>query len=288
MTDKFQDVGIVKALYRYPVKSMRGEALAEAQVYWHGLEGDRRYAFMRGDVGDSSFPWLSGRQIPQMLLYAPQFTDPGNVRQSEIVVRTPHGRFLPITSPDLQAELAQAYSHDVRLIHIGRGIFDSLPLSVMSTATAEALNADYRRFRQNIVIETAEGRPFIEESWLDRALHFTSGARIRLNRRIERCVMVNVDPETAVKDPSILRLVAQTRDNCVGVHASTEQPGMIRVGDVVTSQLPGTSEVPGSSSVTHPTLLRTIVQTRDNCVGAHASTEQPGMIRVGDVVRVEA
>ncbi|MCB8984755.1 MAG: MOSC domain-containing protein [Ardenticatenaceae bacterium] len=233
MTEKFQDVGIVKALYRYPVKSMRGEALAEAQVYWHGLEGDRRYAFVRGDRPDSSFPWLTGREIPEMLLYTPQFTYPADVRNSGIAVQTPNGRSLPITSPDLQAELAQAYGHDVRLIHIGRGVFDSLPLSVMSTATAAALNADFRRFRQNIVLETAGGRPFLEESWLDRALHFASGARIRLNRRIPRCVMVNVDPETAVKDPALLRLVAQTRDNCVGVHASTEQPGTIRVGDVV-------------------------------------------------------
>lgn len=232
MNEDFIEVGIVKALYRYPVKSMRGEALAEARVVWHGLEGDRRYAFVRGDVGDSSFPWLSARQIPAMLLYAPQFTNPDDIQHSPIVVQTPNGRSLPITSSDLQAELAQAYGREVHLIHIGRGVFDSLPLSVMSAATAVALNADVRRFRQNIVLETAEGRPFIEESWLDQALHFSSGARIRLNRRIPRCVMVNVDPDTAVKDPALLRTIAQTRDNCVGVHASTEQPGLIRVGDV--------------------------------------------------------
>ncbi|MBP6471380.1 MAG: MOSC domain-containing protein [Chloroflexi bacterium] len=233
MTENFQDVGVVKALYRYPVKSMQGETLAAAQVVWHGLEGDRRYAFMRGDVGDSSFPWLTGRQIPAMLLYTPQFTSPDDARNSAIVVRTPDGRSLPITSPELLAELADLYGRDVRLIHIGRGVFDSLPLSVMSTATAVALNADVRRFRQNIVIETVDGRPFVEESWLDRALHFSSGGRIRLNRRIPRCVMVNVDPDTAVTHPALLRTVAQTRDNCVGVHASTEQPGLIRVGDVV-------------------------------------------------------
>ena len=233
MTEKFQDVGVVKALYRYPVKSMQGEALAEAQVVWHGLEGDRRYAFVRGDVGDSSFPWLSARQIPAMLLYAPQFANPEDVRNSAIVVQTPNGRSLPITSPDLHAELAQAYGRTIHLIHIGRGVFDSLPLSVISTATATALNADVRRFRQNIVIETVDGRPFLEESWLDRALHFSSGARIRLNQRIPRCVMVNVDPDTAVTHPALLRTIAQTRDNCVGVHASTEKPGLIRVGDVV-------------------------------------------------------
>ncbi|MFO7680583.1 MAG: MOSC domain-containing protein [Chloroflexota bacterium] len=232
MSDKLEEVGVVKALYRYPVKSMRGEALAAAQVYWHGLDGDRRYAFVRGDVR-SSFPWLSGRQIPQMLTYTPQFADPDDVVNSAVTVLTPNGRSLSITSPELLAELAALYGGPVSLIHIGRGVFDSMPLSVMSTATAAALDADFRRFRQNIVIETGSGRPFAEEGWLDKTLTFGGKTRIRLNRRIQRCVMVNVDPETAVKDPAILKTIAETRDNCVGVHASTEAPGRIAVGDVV-------------------------------------------------------
>lgn len=40
-------VGRIAALHRYPVKSMRGESLAQARVGWHGLEGDRCYAFVR-------------------------------------------------------------------------------------------------------------------------------------------------------------------------------------------------------------------------------------------------
>jgi hypothetical protein len=232
MAEKRQQVGVVKALFRYPVKSMKGEPVAETHVDWHGLDGDRRYAFVRGDIR-SSFPWLSGRQIPEMVTYVPTFSDPADVNNSAVAVLTPNGRSLPVTSPELLAELAEAYGADVSLIHIGRGVFDSIPLSVMSTATANALGADFRRFRQNIVIETHSGEPFAEEEWLGQTLTFGEQTRIRLNQRIPRCVMVNVDAETAVKDPSILKHIAETRDNCVGVHASTEIPGRMAVGDVV-------------------------------------------------------
>jgi len=232
MAEKRQEVGIVKALYRYPVKSMKGESVAETNVYWHGLDGDRRYAFVRGDIR-SSFPWLSARQIPEMLTYVPSFADPTDANNSKVTVLTPNGRSLSVSSPELLAELAETYGADVSLINIGRGAFDSIPLSVMSTATADALNADFRRFRQNIVIETSSGEPFAEEDWVGQALTIGDNVRIRMNRRIPRCVMVTVDPETAVKEPSILKTIAQTRDNCVGVHASTEMPGRIAVGDMV-------------------------------------------------------
>lgn len=226
-----QEVGVVKALYRYPVKSMRGESLAKSYLYWHGLDGDRRYAFVRGDV-DSSFPWLSARQVADMLRYVPQFTDAADVN-SPLMVKTPNGRLLPITSPDLLAELTKAYGGPAHLINIGRGAFDSIPLSIMSTVTADAVGADIHRFRQNIIIETTSGKPFVEEEWVGSALMIGEKARIRLNRRIPRCVMVNLDPETAVSDPSILKTIVQTRDNCMGVHASTEIPGHIAVGDSI-------------------------------------------------------
>jgi len=227
-----KEVGIVKALYRYPVKSMRGESLTESNIYWYGLDGDRRYAFVRGDV-HSSFPWLSARQVADMLRYIPQFTNPDDVVNSPLMVKTPNGRLLSITSPDLLAELTEAYGGAAHLINIGRGAFDSIPLSIMSTATADAVGADARRFRQNIIIETTSGKPFEEEEWIGSSLIFGDKARIQLNRRIARCVMVNLDPETAVSDPSILKTVVQTRDNCMGVHASTEIPGHIAVGDVI-------------------------------------------------------
>ncbi|MCB9009098.1 MAG: MOSC domain-containing protein [Ardenticatenaceae bacterium] len=57
------------------------------------------------------------------------------------------------------------------------------------------------------------------------------GLRLRLNRRIQRCVMINIDPETSDKEPAVLKkTVTQTRQNCAGVFGSTERPGNIRLG----------------------------------------------------------
>ncbi len=245
MIEEFIEVGVVKELYRFPVKSMRGEALQEAHGYWHGLDGDRRYAFVRLD-NRSGFPWLTGRELPQLLQYTPRYTQPDNVIDSPVEVRAPDGRTFSIDDPELNQELAAAYGRPVNLIKIGRGAFDSQVISVMSTATVTALSEAIGtavggkisplRFRQNIIIDPFDDQPYVEERWLDSSLVFGSqpdGLRLRLNRRIQRCVMINIDPETSEKEPAVLKTVAQTRQNCAGVYGSTEHPGMIRVGDVV-------------------------------------------------------
>ena len=239
--ESFREVGVVKTLYRYPVKSMQGHAVPAAEIYWHGLRGDRRAAFVRGD-NHSNFPWLTGRQLPQLLLYRPRFRQPDEVITSPIEVETPNGRVLPLQSPELHTELAQAYGHDIHLIELNRGTFDSQVLSLMSMGTADALSqgiglpVDGLRFRQNIIIETFNNHPYEEETWLNGLLTFgqrPDSAQIRLNRRIPRCVMVNIDPKTADKEPGVLQFVAQQRDNCVGIHAFPQKIGTIQVGDVI-------------------------------------------------------
>ena len=234
-------VGTVHALNLFPVKSMRGHQIEEASVYWYGFDGDRRYAFVRGDIV-SSFPWLTGRNVPQMVQYTPRLVNPDEPNSSAVEVETPNGRILPITSPELKADLAEAYGKPVNLIQIGRGTFDAQQLSIMSLATVSALEqmmglaVGNGRFRQNILIETETNAAYEEETWVDGILTFGNrpdSARIRLNRRIQRCAMITIDPDTAEKEPSILKTVAQQRDNCVGVYASAEKIGTIRQGDSI-------------------------------------------------------
>lgn len=231
------EIGRVKEIWRYPVKSMAGESLEEAHISWHGLDGDRRAAFVRGD-NHSSFPWLTARQVAELVRYRPFYRDPDDVRNSPLLVETPGGRRLALDDAALQAELAALYGRDISLIRIKRGVFDSLPLSLMSTATVAALDErlDFalngRRFRQNIIIETFDGRPFAEESWVGSALTIGE-VQVWLNQRIERCQMINVDPDTAVRSSATLKLVAQTRNNCVGVGCTPQSTGRIQVGDLV-------------------------------------------------------
>ncbi|MBE7529915.1 MAG: MOSC domain-containing protein [Chloroflexi bacterium] len=231
------EIGRVREIWRYPVKSMAGESLEEARVSWHGLDGDRRAAFVRGD-DHSGFPWLTARQVPELVRYRPFYRDPDDVRHSPLLVETPDERHLALDDAELQAELAGLYGRPLSLIRIKRGVFDSLPLSLMSTATLATLDErldfalDGRRFRQNIIIETFDGRPFAEESWVGSALAIGE-VQVWLNQRIERCQMINVDPDTAVRTSATLKLVAQTRDNCAGMGCTPQSTGWIQVGDVV-------------------------------------------------------
>jgi uncharacterized protein len=240
MMQNFLEVGIVKGLYRYPVKSMRGELLNEAHLYWHGLDGDRRYAFVQSQ-NRSGFPWLTARELPQLVRYVPRFERPDPVN-SLIQVQTPNGRFLPLTSDELHQEIQAAYGRPIHLMKIGRGAYDSQVVSLVSQATLDKVgqmsgqSVTVARIRQNILIETVSGYPFAEEEWLDGVLTFGDGPnapRLRLNRPIKRCVMVNLDPETAEKSPQVLKTIAQQRDNCLGLYGSPERPGPLRVGDVV-------------------------------------------------------
>src|SRR5512138_283647 len=99
-------VGEVEALYRYPVKSMRGERLEAATLGWHGLEGDRRLAFRRLDER-GGFPWLSATKLPDLILFTPQRREAGNDEALPTHVRTPEGEEMPLFGEALAAEVGR-------------------------------------------------------------------------------------------------------------------------------------------------------------------------------------
>ena len=79
-------VGRVAALWRYPVKSMAAEALDGAEVSWHGLAGDRRWAFIRGGQVRNGFPWLTIRERPGLAHYRHRFAVPDQPNSSPVLV----------------------------------------------------------------------------------------------------------------------------------------------------------------------------------------------------------
>jgi uncharacterized protein len=227
-------VGCVAALWRYPVKSMAAEALEDAEVSWHGVPGDRRWAFVRSGKVSSGFPWLTIREHPELWRYRPSFVHPHLPDKSRTLVVTPSGEEVDVIAPALAAELGDG----VHVIRNDRGFFDTMPLSVLTTQTVAALSSlvgaalDVRRFRPNLVIEGASGAPFREDSWVGRVLR-VGALRVRIDKRDQRCVMVNVDPVTTRRSPAILRTIGRERDACLGVYGTTVQPGRVAVGDPV-------------------------------------------------------
>jgi len=72
-----EQLGAVEAIYRYPVKSMAGEELPETFVGYAGLMGDRAFAFVR-KKGIKGFPWRTGREQEDMVLFTPRFRQPSD------------------------------------------------------------------------------------------------------------------------------------------------------------------------------------------------------------------
>jgi uncharacterized protein len=226
------EVGRVAALWRYPVKSMAAEPLAEVEASWAGLAGDRRWAFVRPGLERSGFPWMTIRERSNMARYVPSFVDPSRPDASRTVVRTPSGAELDVIDPALAAELGEG----VRVIKQDRGVFDAMPLSLVSTQSIAALGErvgrelDPLRFRPNLLIEASE--PFEEEAWVGSVLR-VGGMAMRVDRQDERCVIVNVDPVTSERDPAVLRTIAKERQACTGVYGSIVTPGRVAAGDPV-------------------------------------------------------
>lgn len=231
-----EPLATVQALYRYPVKSMAGEALLEAQVGWHGIAGDRRYAFVR-DEDRSGFPWLTIRQVPAMTRYVPRSAE--DPESAPPLVQTPDGREMAVTDPRLARELAAAHGHAVSLLRSYRGLFDAFSVSIISLQTVAGVGAlagrelDPRRFRPSVVIDAPGGDPFPEDAWVGRTVAVGDGddaLHVRIDVRDPRCMVINFDHETADRDPSVLRAVARNRDACAAVYGSVARPGVVRVG----------------------------------------------------------
>jgi len=235
------EIGTIKSIFRYPVKSMAGEELASAELGWHGIEGDRRYAFMRtGKVDD--YPWLTASRMPGLLRYKAYYREnPDGVRQV-LRVLTPSGEDLGLESGSLVQQVSSVFGNTLRMIKLDNGIFDDSPISIISTETISALEEasgreiDARRFRPNLIIEPIDGTALGEESWVGQTI--TIGDRpdapsVRVNLHDIRCVMVNLDPDTAASDPGVLRTIARTRNNCAGVYGSPLRCGIVKVGDSV-------------------------------------------------------
>ncbi len=227
-------VGRVAAVFRYPVKSMAADPVEDVDVAWHGLSGDRRWAFVRPDLSGNGFPWLTLRQRNDLNDYSACWTEPERPDASAVMVRTPAGAQYDVTAPALAAELGAG----VRVMKLDRGTFDTLPLSLITTRTVESLAAlqgtdlNVLRFRPNLVIEAIGADAFPEDEWVGRDLAVGT-TWMRIDKRDKRCVVVNVDPATGRRDPTVLRAIAAHRDTCLGVYGSTVRPGRVAVGDPV-------------------------------------------------------
>ena len=235
------EIGHVEAIFRYPVKSMRGERLEVAKLGWHGLDGDRRLAFRRID-DRGGFPWLTATKLPDLLLFAPQRCEDNAQGDLPTHVRTPDGEPMPVFGEDLAAEVGRRCGAPVQMMHLNHGIFDEASISVIALDTVReigrlaGLRLDVRRFRPNVVVRLLRSVPFQEDEWLGCVLSFGEGddaPAIAVTMHDVRCSMVNLDPDSASPSPEVLKAVVRANQNNAGIYGAVTRIGRLEVGQTI-------------------------------------------------------
>jgi uncharacterized protein len=234
-------IGQIEAVFRYPVKSMRGEEVDSVALGWHGLEGDRRFAFRRLD-DRGGFPWLTASKLPDLVLFTPQRREDTNGEALPTHVLTPEGEEMPLFGQSLAGEIGRRYGAPVEMMQFKHGIFDDASISVITSDTVREVcrlagkKADIRRFRPNIVVRSMRAVPFEEDEWVGGVLTFgdaDDAPRVAVTMHDVRCAMVNIDPDDASIATEVLKAAVRSNQNNAGIYATVTRIGRVEVGQAV-------------------------------------------------------
>ena len=252
----------VVELWRYPVKSMQGEQLEQADIGFQGIDGDRRRAVVDAKSGVS----LSAKRYADLLHCQAKTVD------GDIVITLPDGSELPVDSERTAEALSQLLDRQVVVRRAGsdhtvrhefptelavgegdpflwepglEGFFDRAPLHLITTSTINALShanpnsAFHRaRFRPNILVDTNE-QGFIENDWVDSELRLGTVTCLVLDRK-PRCVMTTRSQGGLAEDREIVRTIAKINEGNAGIELRAVVDGVLRIGDPVNLEVPST------------------------------------------------
>jgi uncharacterized protein YcbX len=266
------DTGKVVSIWRYPVKSMLGEELNSSYVTERGLMGDRAYALIDKETGKVASA-KNPRKWERLFDFRSIFVDPPQAPENISPVRITLPNGTQISSDEdknIDQTLSKALGRDVRLIRASlekpsyeeywpdidglalrdkvteeamppQTFFDIAVIHLLTTSTINRLRELYpdgrfeiRRFRPNIVVETASGeKDFIENLWIGKKVIIGEDIVLRINGPCTRCVMITLPQGDLPKDLGILRTVARYNQVNVGVYASVIQGGTVHRGDLI-------------------------------------------------------
>src|SRR5271163_2254003 len=242
-------IGRIESLWRYPVKSMRGEQLSEAYVGFGGIYGDRRYAFLNSGARED-LPFLTAREKHEMLLHRALYRYPEHMVKPNrrltgahvaLDVETPSGEKLAVDDPRLIDRLRDGLRerHELTMVQSEVAITDSRPISLFSLQTARQLSRevdlelDKRRFRANIYVDLSSGEGFGEDGFVGRKLAIGSEVIVEVLKRNKRCKIITLDPDTSDANPEVMRRVAHDHGSCAGIYAAVLREGMVSPGDEI-------------------------------------------------------
>lgn len=251
----------VKLLFRYPLKSAKGDSLETLNLSERGPELDRHWM-----VVNSSGKFLTQRQIPklclvetkvqagQLVLSAPDMASL-TVGRSNNRVRTKVWKDQLLAS-DCGDQVARWMSRflgkDCRLVEMPEStkrlvdtdyakhgetvsFADGFPLLVLSQASLDDFGEklgqpiDAERFRPNIVVQGCA--PYAEDSWQEIEIE---GIRLSLVKPCSRCIIPSIDQATGAKEMQVNQALLKYRrrdgKTYFGQNALHRSVGSIAVG----------------------------------------------------------
>ncbi len=209
----------IAELWRYPVKSLRGEMVEAAEVLETGVRSDREIVVLSA---------ARNRVITSRTHYRLLGLQGGISPETGAAMING----IPWDDPAALALVHEAAGEEVRLMRVpGPERFDRLPLLVATDGAIQAIGLDRRRFRPNILIGGVEG--LAERQW--EGNHIRIGeVEIYAAQLRARCVMTTYDPDTLEHDRNVLFRIVNEFEGTMALDCSVTKPGLVRVGDPVT------------------------------------------------------
>jgi uncharacterized protein YcbX len=203
-------LGRLRAIWRYPTKSLAAEPLTETRIDAHGLPGDRTSALIVQD---------------------------GHARTGKPYRGKEHNLLHTTSSAALAAQLAKERGVTVQVARSEHDrFFDASPVSLIfdvwigEVAAALEMPLDPRRWRPNLLAVAAAGFDRREEELLGERIA-VGNALLRVTATIKRCVTPTYDIVSGEPEHDVLNFVAQRRANVMGVYCEVELAGTVRAGD---------------------------------------------------------
>lgn len=271
----------VVTAWRYPVKSMMGEELNAAVLTERGVLGDRAFALVDDETG-KVVSAKNPQKWPDFFAFRAAYIAPPEQGVLPAVwISLPDGRVVRSDDAGVKSALSQALSRPVTLKqvapekpvleqywpeHAGQDnevtaevvagdapegtFFDYATVHLLTTSSLDELRALYpqgrfevRRFRPNIVIDTAGEKGFVENDWVGKTLQIGDSVRLQITDPCPRCVMPTLAQGDLPKDPGIFKHgIAKNSVHVpfagkalpsVGVYAKVITGGTIRRGDAI-------------------------------------------------------
>lgn len=252
-----KQIGKLESVWRYPVKSMRGEQVDDVFVAYTGVMGDRLYA-ISSSRAPPEFPWHTSREQEEFVLYSASYKNYAATLKPlameaafkealnppypmadafALEIKTPIGETLDVDDPAFLDSLRDKSDGELKLHFTQKNAVDCRPLSLFSQQTLKQLeqetdlDLDKRRFRANFYVDWESAGGFYENELVNRRLKVGDRLEIMIRELDPRCKSITIDPDTAATQPRILKHIARKHNGFAGVYAAVLTEGMVGTGD---------------------------------------------------------